>query len=329
MPTLKKTRTHRCVFVGDDGTFRVVEFTGDRDEGIVDQLQRLVDGYFEPVRGGAAVAPPDGGSPEAVDVWGNDDVRFRSDLAPNGHVVALLRFPVVLRGPAVMTVTDNEGNTSGLPEHLIDAVRGLLTEAGAEELPPPASRRRPHNSRKPVRSAQRRLGHLRVRVSGVVPVRGRGTSVTVQARARTATVRVLVATGAATAYAVLAVVGFAAHLVLRAAMMASEGPPHLVVVGAWFLILIASGAVMSVAAWLYDRSMRPRQTESKGLGFLDGLLVGLLVLSASLLTGAGADWRQHLPGNPGSVVLFVGAGVSAVAAVLTVGFHIRRSRSAS
>lgn len=86
---------------------------------------------------------------------------------------------------------------------------------------------------------------------------------------------------------------------------------------------------MSGAAWLYGRSMRPRQPVSNGLGFLDGLLVGLMILSASMFAGVGVDWRQHLPRNPGSVVAFVAAGVFAVAAVLTVGFHIRRSRSAA
>lgn len=129
------TEQHRCVYVGDDGTFRVVEIAADDDHGLLDPLQSLVDGYFEPVPGGGVVVPTDGGTPEAVDVWVNEDVRFRSDLEPNIHIVALLRYPVALRGPAVVTVTDGEGDTRGLPEHLIDAARSVLVEVGAEELP--------------------------------------------------------------------------------------------------------------------------------------------------------------------------------------------------
>ncbi|MYA40566.1 MAG: hypothetical protein F4Z31_02245 [Gemmatimonadetes bacterium] len=127
------TEQHRCVYVGDDGTFRVVEITAD-DQGLLDPLQQLVDGYFELVPGGGVVVPTEGGAPEAVDVWVNEDVRFRSDLEPNIHVVALLRYPVALRGPAVVTLTDGEGNTGGLPEHLIAAARSVLVEAGVEEL---------------------------------------------------------------------------------------------------------------------------------------------------------------------------------------------------
>lgn len=150
-------------------------------------------------------------------------------------------------------------------------------------------------------------------------------------QARTAAVRVLVTVGGVAAFAMLAAIGFMIHLVLGAAMSASSGPPHLVVTGAWFLMLVASGAAMCVAAWLYGLSMRTWRplTTDKAFLFMDGLLVGLMVLSASGLAGAGADWHRHLPGNPGAVVAFVGAGVFAVAAVLTVGFHIRRSRSAA
>ena len=129
------TEQHRCVFVGDDGTYRVVEIAADNDQGLLDPLQRLVDGCIELVPGGGAVAPLGGGPPEAVDVWVNEDVRFRPDLEPNTHIVALLRFPVALRGPAVVTVTDDDGNTRGLPEHLIVAVRSALAESGATELP--------------------------------------------------------------------------------------------------------------------------------------------------------------------------------------------------
>ena len=40
------TDQHRCVFVSDDGTFRVVEFTATDDRGTLTPLQHLVDGYI-------------------------------------------------------------------------------------------------------------------------------------------------------------------------------------------------------------------------------------------------------------------------------------------
>ena len=130
------TEQHRCVFVGDDGTFRVVEFTADDDgQDLLDPLQRLVDGFIEPVPGGGAIVLPDGVPSETVVVWVNEDVRFRPDFEPNIHVVALLRLPAALRGPAVVTITDNKFNTRGLPEPLIVAARGTLVESGAVELP--------------------------------------------------------------------------------------------------------------------------------------------------------------------------------------------------
>ena len=124
---------HRCVFVSDDGTFRVVEFTADDDRGTLTPLQHLVDGYIERVVG--AVAPLNGGRPEAVDIWVNEHGRFRPNFEPNFAILALLPKPTLLVGPAVVTIINNEGDTCGLSEHLIDAVRGALTEVGAGELP--------------------------------------------------------------------------------------------------------------------------------------------------------------------------------------------------
>ena len=124
---------HRCVFVSDDGTFRVVEFTATDDRGTLTPVQHLVDGYIERVVG--AVAPLNGGPSEAVDIWVNEHGRFRADFEPNLAIVALLSSPVLLVGPAVVAIINNEGDTCGLPEHLIDAVRGALTEVGADEVP--------------------------------------------------------------------------------------------------------------------------------------------------------------------------------------------------
>ena len=124
---------HRCIFVSDDGTFRAVEFTATDDRGTLTPLQHLVDGYIERVVG--AVVPPDGGTPETVDIWVNEHGRFRPDFEPNLAIVALLSSPVLLVGPAVVTIINNEGDTCGLSEHLIDAVRGALTKIGADELP--------------------------------------------------------------------------------------------------------------------------------------------------------------------------------------------------
>ena len=124
---------HRCVFVSDDGTFRVVEITAAADEGTLTPLQHLVDGYIERVVG--AVVPPDGGTPETVDIWVNEHGRFRRDFEPNLAIVALLSSPVLLVGPAVVTIINNEGDTCGLSEHLIDAARGAASPSvGAVEL---------------------------------------------------------------------------------------------------------------------------------------------------------------------------------------------------
>ena len=120
------------MFVGDDGTFRVVEFTAVNDQGLLDPLQRLVDGDIELVR--APVALPVAGTAR-VDAWVNENGWRRSDLKHNAHIVALLSWPVFLVGPAVVTVTDDGGNTRGLPEPLIVAARGTLVESGAVELP--------------------------------------------------------------------------------------------------------------------------------------------------------------------------------------------------
>lgn len=127
------TNLHRYLFVGDDGTFRVVEFTPSGDMDSLDALQKLVDGDIEHLAG--TVTPSNGEAPVGVDVWVNEDVRFRSDFEPNIHVIALLAYPWRLVGPAVVTVTDHEGTTHGLPEHLIGAVRNALAETFATELP--------------------------------------------------------------------------------------------------------------------------------------------------------------------------------------------------
>ena len=70
-----------------------------------------------------------------MDIWVNEHGRFRPNFEPNLAIVALLSSPVLLVGPTVVTVTDSEGDTRGLPEHLIDAARSALTEVGADELP--------------------------------------------------------------------------------------------------------------------------------------------------------------------------------------------------
>ena len=122
----------RCVFVGDDGTFRVVEYAAGGDTDELAALQELVDGYIEHIAG--AVAHPD--TAVTLDVWVNELGGQRRDFRPNVHINALLAYPATLLvGPAVVTVTDRDCSTGSLPGRLIDAIRGALAEAGAHELP--------------------------------------------------------------------------------------------------------------------------------------------------------------------------------------------------
>ncbi|MYA40567.1 MAG: hypothetical protein F4Z31_02255 [Gemmatimonadetes bacterium] len=117
-------------------------------------------------------------------------------------------------------------------------------------------------------------------------------------RARTAAVRALVSVGTVAAYAMLAATGLVASFLLDAAMLTAS---PLVVTGTWLPLLIGSGAVMCVAAWLFALSMRARHpvAADKEILFLEGALVGALVLAASLFAGVGVYFRQQLPHNPG------------------------------
>ena len=120
---------HRFVVADDDGKFRVVTCTAD-GTAMVDVLQSLVDGYFEPIPGQVDSA----GDDRHVVVWVNEIGRHRPDFGRNDQIAGVTAAPVALMGPAVVTVTDGHGDTVGLDTALLQAVRVLLAEAGGEEL---------------------------------------------------------------------------------------------------------------------------------------------------------------------------------------------------
>ena len=144
----------RFVFVGDDGTFREVRAAANADT--LPTLQTLVDGYIELV--GTTV--PCAGGRRAMDIWLNEEGKMRPDFHANPHALRMLDYSTsdIFVGPAVLSAADDEGETVGLDEELIGAVRRKLLQMGASELPT-ASVEEAAEQQRQSREARVELGH--------------------------------------------------------------------------------------------------------------------------------------------------------------------------
>lgn len=121
-------RRARLVFIGDDGTWREVHVPGETVG--LDPLQALVDGSIELLA--ASVQCRTGR--RSVDVWMNDEGRLRQDFHRNPHAKALLGSLDELIGPAVVCASTFDGESVGLSEVTMAAVRQELSRSGATEL---------------------------------------------------------------------------------------------------------------------------------------------------------------------------------------------------
>lgn len=144
----------RFVFVGDDGTFREVQAAADADT--LATLQTLVDGYIELV--GTTVTCGAGRRP--VDIWLNEEGKMRSDFHANPHAQKMLDYSMsdVFVGPTVLSAADDDDETVGLDDQLIEVVKGKLLRMGATELPP-ASVEDAAEQQSGSREARVELGH--------------------------------------------------------------------------------------------------------------------------------------------------------------------------
>ena len=136
------------MLVGDDGTFRVVTAA---DGDTLDTLQRLVDGLIERV---AVPLPAAARSAACLDMWVNEEGLMRDDFAVNDHAAQMVGSLLV--GPVVLAGCDAE-DTTGLDEILICALRDVLVDAGATEIPPAATQHAADQQRAS-REQRRQLG---------------------------------------------------------------------------------------------------------------------------------------------------------------------------
>ena len=122
----------RFIIVGDDGTFREVRAASDADT--LKTLQTLVDGHIELV--GTTISCGQGR--RSMDIWLNEEGKMRPDFHVNPHALKMLDYhtPDFFVGPAVLSAADDDAETVGLDDELIDATRKALLQMKATELPP-------------------------------------------------------------------------------------------------------------------------------------------------------------------------------------------------
>lgn len=120
----------KYLFISDNGDAYVVEPDGTS----LSTLQRLVDGFVDVVACNGGVACNRGyATTRGMDCWVNDEGLSRSDFGLN--FVASLLSGRQLVGPAVITRSDNDGNTIGLTDEDLRRLTerdGLLLVEGGE-----------------------------------------------------------------------------------------------------------------------------------------------------------------------------------------------------